>query len=155
MKALVIYDSVFGNTEEIAHAVGRGLGSDVSVISVKNASPNDLRGVDILVVGSPTRSFSATPELLAFLQAIPEDGLKAVKAAAFDTRIDVKTIPFLFRGLVDKGGYAAPLIAKLLEQKGAALVVPPKAFFVKDREGPLRTGELDNAEVWGRSIVKQ
>lgn len=155
MKALVLYDSVFGNTEEIARAVGRGLGAGVSVVSVKNATQDDLRGVDLLVVGSPTRSFSATPEMLAFLHELPEDGLKAVKAAAFDTRIDVKTIPFLFRGIVDKGGYAAPLIAKLLEQKGAVLLVPPQAFFVKDREGPLRTGEVDNAEDWARGIVRQ
>lgn len=153
MKALVIYDSVFGNTEEIARAVGRGLGADVMVVNVKKATNNDLQGVDLLVVGSPTRSFSATPELLAFLQALPEEGLKAVKAAAFDTRIDVKTIPFLFRGMVDKGGYAAPLIARLLEQKGAVLLIPPQAFFVKDREGPLRTGELERAAAWAQGIL--
>jgi len=153
MKALVLYDSVFGNTEVIARAVGRGLGAGVSVVSVKNAKQDDLRGLDLLVAGSPTRSFSATPELLAFLQAFPEDGLKAVKSAAFDTRIDVKTIPFLFRGIVDKGGYAAPLIARLLEQKGGFLLVPPQAFFVKDREGPLKNGEIERAAEWAKGLL--
>jgi flavodoxin len=153
MKALIIYDSVFGNTEEVARSIGSALGADVPVINVRKATPDHLKGLDLLVVGSPTRSFSATPEMLQFLQSIPSEGLKGLKTAAFDTRIDVKDVPFLFRGIVNKGGYAAPLIAKFLAEKGAIALVPPQAFFVKEREGPMKKGELERAAEWAKSLL--
>lgn len=155
MKTLVIYDSVFGNTEEIARAIGVALGAEVRVINVKNAHTEDLKSLDLLVIGSPTRAFSATPEILNFLQSIPSDALSGIKAAAFDTRIDVKDIPFLFRGIVDRGGYAAPLIKNFLEQKGAAVLGSPQAFFVKDREGPLKAGESERAVEWARKLLAE
>ncbi len=153
MKALIIYDSVFGNTEEVARSIGSALGADVPVINVRKATADQLKELDLLVVGSPTRSFSTTPEMLQFLQSIPSEGLKGLKTAAFDTRIDVKDVPFFFRGIVNKGGYAAPLIAKFLEEKGAIALVPPQAFFVKDREGPMKTGELERAAEWAKSLL--
>ena len=59
MKALVVYDSVFGNTEKIAQGIGEALGSpeEVTTVQVKEVSLDRLSGLDILVVGSPTRAF--------------------------------------------------------------------------------------------------
>jgi hypothetical protein len=52
------------------------------------------------------------------------------------------------------GGYAAGRMAESLKKKGVSLVVPPEGFFVKDREGPLKEGELERAADWAKTIIK-
>ena len=153
---MVVYDSVFGNTEKIAQAIGAALGpgEDVPVAKVGNLSLSELAGVSLLIVGSPTRGFRPTPALTDFLKSIPPGNLKGVKAAAFDTRIPNNSIKSpILRTLVKIGGYAADPIAKTLGQKGAALVLPPEGFLVKDTEGPLVDGEIERAADWARRIV--
>ncbi len=157
MKTLVIFDSVFGNTEKIAQAIGSAVGAekDVMVKRVTEASSEDLQGLDLLLVGSPTRGFRPTEAIAAFLKNIPANALNGVKAAAFDTRIPTDTIKSpVFRFIVKKGGYAAPVIAKGLEGKGASLIVEPGGFFVKESEGPLVEGELERAAAWVKSLKK-
>ncbi|MBU4443831.1 MAG: flavodoxin domain-containing protein [Candidatus Marinimicrobia bacterium] len=65
MKVMIIYDSVFGNTEKVAKVMGEALGSheDVNVVRVTDVKPEQLTGLDILIVGSPTRQFKATPAI--------------------------------------------------------------------------------------------
>jgi flavodoxin len=57
MKALVIFDSVFGNTEQIARAMGKGLSLEngTRVSRVSEVKPEDLRGLELLIAGSPPR----------------------------------------------------------------------------------------------------
>lgn len=155
MKALVVYDSVFGNTEQIARAIGGGLGSapDVQVLRVGEARPEQVTGVDLLVVGSPTRGFRPTPATKDFVAAIAENGLQDVRVAAFDTRIAVEDVNnVLLSVLVRLFGYAAAPIAKGLERKGGRRAAEPEGFIVEGREGPLRAGELERAEAWGRRL---
>ena len=156
MKALVIYDSFFGNTEQIAQALGTALGSlgDADTIQVDRAQPERIKGLDILIVGSPTRGFRPTPAIVGFLKAIPTKGLKGMKVAAFDTRIstsDIKSSALRF--LVTVGGYAAKHIADRLEKKGGRLTIPPEGFFVTGEKGPLKEGELERAAVWAIGIL--
>ena len=154
MQALVIFDSVFGNTEMIARAIGSALGADVPVKGVSAVSPADLSGVDTLLVGSPTRSFKPTPALTNFLAALPAGTLNGVRAAAFDTRIPLDSIKNpIFRLIVKKGGYASPVIEKALSGKGAAIAIPGDGFIVLESEGPLKEGELERAAEWARSML--
>jgi flavodoxin len=60
MAALVIYDSMYGNTEKIAKAIGGAIAGDVKIILAGEASPSQLESVDLLIVGSPTQGFRAT-----------------------------------------------------------------------------------------------
>lgn len=150
MKALVVFDSVFGNTAQIARAIAGELGAQA--VQVDSARVEQLAGVDLLVVGSPTRQFAATPATMAWLNGLPADALKGMRVAAFDTRIDVKDLNFIFRLIVDKGGYAAKPIAGLLQAKGGQLAAQPQAFFVKDREGPLKDGEVQRATAWAAQL---
>jgi flavodoxin len=116
-KVLVIYDSVFGNTEKIAQAIAAALGTQAMPVS--QAEADQLRGLDLLVVGSPTRKFSPTEGISKLLNGLPKNHLAGARVAAFDTRIDLETIDSkVFRFVVDKGGYAAKTIAKSLEKKG-------------------------------------
>jgi flavodoxin I len=114
MKALVIYESFFGNTEKIARAVGASLGlSEEDIVRVGDVKPGQLQGLDLLIVGSPTRAFQPCPETKAFLKGLPSGALKGVKVAAFDTRaiMNEKT-PRILRFLAGLFGYAAEPVAR-------------------------------------------
>jgi flavodoxin len=86
MKVLVVYDSVYGNTGEIAKAIGDGIGEDAKVVKAENSGPDDLESVELLIVGAPTYGGRPTPKMKEFLDAIKSTSLKDVKVAAFDTR---------------------------------------------------------------------
>lgn len=155
-KAIVVYDSQFGNTGKIAQAIADGLGSpeDVLVTYLDDINPEQLNDLTLLVVGSPTQRFRPTERTTDFLKQIGADGLKGVKVAAFDTRFteekiaEVRMLNF-FVGIF---GYAAKPIADRLQKKGGELFVPPEGFYVADTEGPLLEGELERAADWGRKI---
>lgn len=153
MKALVIYDSVFGNTEKVARAIGTALGSagEVPVLQVRSVKPAQLTGLEVLFIGSPTRQFRATPAITEFLAALPDGALKGVKAAAFDTRI--RPWNPLVRLIIDRGGYADKIIAAELIRLGAVQPVPSAAFIVVKSEGPLKAGELERAAEWVKNIL--
>ena len=89
MKVLVIYDSVFGNTEKVARAIAEGLGEegDRRDETPGRGDGDGMAGYDLLVVGSPTRGFRPTEGLVALLNQLPAGALKGRRAAAFDTRI--------------------------------------------------------------------
>jgi len=154
MKALVIYDSVFGNTEKIAAAIAKGVGADCQCLRAGAVSIAQITAVDLVVIGSPTRGFAATPALMSLLEAIPAGALIGKRVAAFDTRILMSGVKgLLFKKLIDKGGYAAPIIAGQLQSKGGTLAGSIEGFFVKGDQGPLAAGELERAEEWGRKLV--
>jgi flavodoxin len=157
MKALIIYDSVCGNTEQIAQAIGQALGSpdQVETLRVNQVVPARLAGTTLLIVGSPTRGFRPTEAVTKFLHAIPRYGLIDTKVAAFDTRISVRDIDNrLLYLLVRMFGYAAQPIANKLIKKGGTLVTPPEGFIVKGSEGPLKDGERDRAIAWAKAIAQ-
>ena len=157
MKALIVYDSFFGNTEQIAQAIGQALGSpdEVETLRVNQVAPTRLAGATLLIVGSPTRGFRPSEGVTKFLDAIPKYGLIDVKVAAFDTRISVRDIDNrLLNVFVRLFGYAAQPIANKLVNKGGTLVTPPEGFFVKGSEGPLKDGERDRAIEWARAITR-
>lgn len=151
MKTLVLYDSVFGNTEKVAQSIAETLGTQA--IPVHQADAAQLRGLDLLVVGSPTRKFNPTEGISNLLHRLPDNHLAGVRVAAFDTRIALEVINSkVFRFIVDKGGYAANAIAKMLTKKGGALVAPGEGFYVTDEQGPLKDGELERAAHWASKI---
>jgi flavodoxin len=157
MKAMVVYDSVYGNTGKIAQAIGQALGSpeDVEIVQVGHARPEQLAGLTLLIVGSPTQKFSPTGATTRFLKSIPKNGLDRVKVAAFDTRFTVSAIEKvrILAFFVKIFGYAAEPIADRLKRRGGELAVPPEAFYVGDTEGPLLEGELERAANWARQIT--
>ena len=160
MKAMVVYDSAFGNTEQIAQAIGNGLGSqeDVAILQTDKVTPEQLTGLDLLIVGSPTQRFRPTGAVKNLLKGIPKNGLNGVKIATFDTRFttsDIEAIPVLpfFVRLFGANAYAAKSIADGLRKKGGELVVPPEGFYVEGTEGPLQEGELERAAAWAKEIL--
>lgn len=146
MKALVVYDSLYGNTEKIAKAIGVAIASEVKVLRPGEVNPSDLASLDLLIVGSPTQTGKETSELKEFLSKIPANGLKNVSVASFDTRLGTRLAKLL--------GYADGHIADILKDKGGRLAVPSEGFIVKGQKGPLKEGELERAALWAKEIVR-
>ena len=158
MDAVVVYESMFGNTKEIACAIAEGLGGHTRVIPVDALDEHALQSVGLLVVGGPTHAWSMTRR--ATRKSARDQGASGVNveaglreklpvlvdrslvAAAFDTRIDKPR--FLT-------GSAAKAIAKLLRGRGCR-IAGAESFLVTDTKGPLVAGELERAKAWGESL---
>ncbi|MBU0490614.1 MAG: flavodoxin family protein [Chloroflexi bacterium] len=145
MRTLIVYDSLHGNTAQVAQAIGDALAGEVVVRRAGEAAGAEVKAFDLLIVGSPTHGGRPTEAMQGWLDRIPPAVLQGILVAAFDTRFSTR--------LVRVFGYAAPRIADSLEKKGATLLVPPTAFFVKGREGPLKEGELERAARWAQEII--
>jgi hypothetical protein len=169
MRALVVYESMYGNTRAIAQAIANGIGGphDVTVVPAAQAEPSVVAGVDILVVGGPTHvhgmsrpgtrkaaaEAAGQPMSQVILDADAQgedlrawlDGLGQYTgaSAAFDTRLHG---PGIFTGR------ASRQIARRLRRHGFEVIVPPKSFFVT-KEGHLDSGEEARAFEWGRQLT--
>lgn len=166
MKAVVVYESMYGNTRLVADAVGRGLSqvAQVDVVPVALAGPDLVEAADLLVVGGPTHAHGmsrastrqAAAEQAKDLRLEPGAagaGLREwfaslgpveVRSAAFDTRVE---LPAALTGRAGKG------IAKELRQHRSHLVREPETFFV-DKANRLKEGEERRAEEWGRQVAQ-
>jgi hypothetical protein len=170
MLAVVIYESMYGNTHRVADAIGAGLGAvfDVSVVPVSKVSPAVLADGDLVVVGGPTHahgmSRSATRQAaveaankpVSPLRVEPDalgPGLRdwfgslghySVKAAAFDTRIHG---PAALTGRASKG------MTRLLRAHGFDVVAEPESFLVT-RQDQLEPQEITRAREWGTKLAE-
>ncbi len=146
MKTLVIYDSQYGNTEQVARIIAASLDKygigPAKVVHVSKADSTTLKGTKLLVVGSPTQKWAPTEAMKAFLEKLPD--LSGMSATAFDTR---------FKGPWFLTGSAARTIIKKLKEKGAQIIEPQHSFFVKAVEGPLNQWEIPHIESWAAVIA--
>jgi flavodoxin len=148
MKTLVVYDSVYGNTEIIARAIGAAIPGEVEVLHVGQVKAGDLETVDLLVIGCPTHGAMPTEAIQSLVDRVGSPARGSARAATFDTRL---TWGFLERW----GGFAAPKMADALADKGWTLADEPGGFFVKGlRKGPLKPGEEERAAVWAKRLVE-
>ena len=144
MESIVMYDSKFGNTMQLAEAIGQELKANgpVKVLSVDSSS-GELGTFDLLVVGGPTHAHGLSAPMRQFLDALTPSANGAV-AAAFDTRYRMSPI---------LSGSAAKVIAKRLGRTKFKLVAPPQSFFVTRGEAHLEDGELLRARAWAGALA--
>ena len=155
MKIVIVYDSVFGNTERIAQAIGAALEPQhiVEIHKVDQARAEQFAGADLVIVGSPTRAFRPTPALGNWLRTLPARSLTGIRVAAFDTRISPEDAPPILRFFVKLFGWAAAPIAKTLAARGGTPVGTAEGFYVVASEGPLKDGEEARAAAWAHGLV--
>ena len=151
MKTLIVYDTVWGNTEQIARAIAEAIPGDVKLVKAGEADAASTGSFDMLLVGSPTQGGRPIKSVQAFIDSIPAGGLSKTGVAAFDTRTEI-TGGFI-RFLTKMFGYAAPRLADALKNKGGQSAAPPGGFTVNGREGPLITGELERAAQWAKDLA--
>jgi flavodoxin len=157
MTITIVYDSIFGNTAQIAKAIASELEAShiVRLVQVTDAKALDLSDSELLIVGSPTRGFRPTPAIAEFVEGLGSQ-TTGKRAVSFDTRIGLEDIhPAPLRWVVDAGGYAAQRIEAVLERKGFVAAGTPQGFVVAGTEGPLKPGEVERAHQWARSLVGQ
>lgn len=170
MKAVVVYESLWGNTAAIARAIAEGLGAGTRALSTAEALADAITGADLLVAGAPVHSLSlpteasresartgglgpgkappdlSHPPMRAWLEGL---GRGSGRAAAFDTRVDA----WYGRG-------AAPRILRGLERAGYRRLTNARGFFVSGHRivptasGVLRPGEVDRAREWGAELAR-
>lgn len=169
MRAVVVYESMYGNTHLVAEAIGAGLGTafDVTVVPVSQAGQAVLAGADLVVVGGPTHvhgmSRESTRKAAVETADKPDSGLKAepdalgpglrewfgslgqyqAKAAAFDTRM---------QGPAAFTGRASKRVERLLRAHGFDVVTEPESFLVT-KQNRLVPGESDRAREWGTRLA--
>jgi flavodoxin-like protein len=169
MRALVVYESMYGNTRRIAEAIGRGLAkvTDVTVVPAVRATPELTASADLVVVGGPTHvhgmSRPATRKAAAEAAKEPQGPRFEADAAgagirewllasatlpplgaAFDTRM---AGPSVFTGRAARG------VATRLRRRGCLLVTAPESFLVTKRN-VLREEEEARAEEWGIRVAR-
>ena len=163
MRALVVVESMFGNTREVARAVARGLFPmiEVDLREVGHAPTRPGADVGLLVVGGPTHAFGMTRPSTrsdaradgALVVAAPDVGLREWLAvlepatpgtlvATFDTRVHRPRLP----------GSAARGARKALRQRGFLPLDAPESFWVEGTTGPLLPGETERARAWGAAL---
>ena len=165
MRALVVYESSFGNTGQVAKAVWEGIFrrlQDVALLEVSAAPRRLPPELELRVVGAPTQAFGMSrprtrEDALRTAGAEPgtptigvrewlrelEPPERPVHAATFDTRIHTPHVP----------GSAAVGAWRVLRRDGYQVSAEAESFWVLGIRGPLRDGELDRARSWGVSLA--
>jgi hypothetical protein len=162
MKAVVVYESLFGNTAAIARAVAEGIGPEARALTTDEATSAVVAEAEVVVAGAPVIAFGlasdktrdgigraerdeetppdvAHPSLRSWLDTLPS-GHGGV-AAAFETRLWWSP-----RG-------ATGSIERALRGAGYATIAKSQKFVVEGKYGPLREGELDRAREWGHQLA--
>ena len=165
MKALVVYESLWGNTAAVARAIAEGIGPGARALSTAEASGAAAADADLIVAGAPVLGFRlpseqiresirvnpgkvpappdlSHPSMRSWLDALPKG---QGRAAAFETRI-----------WWSPGG-ATSAIVRGLERAGyrpIAKAAKVRRFIVKGAYGPLRDGELERARLWGAELAQ-
>jgi hypothetical protein len=171
MRAVVVYESMYGNTHAIASAIGDGLRGrfEVDVVPVAGADADVIGTADLIVVGGPTHVHSisrdstrhqavedahkpgrdldldADAEGPGLRDWIPDLPTGPSRFAAFDTRVDVAAV---------LSGRASKAISKRLRHRGLDEVVPPESFLVT-KDNDLVPGEIERARAWAERLAAQ
>jgi flavodoxin len=145
---LVVYDSVYGNTEKVARALAKGLedgGVDVECVRVDAARFDELSAYDLLVVGGPVHAWSASKPIKTFMERLKNvGGLNGKKAFALDTKMSRSRL----------AGNAGGKIEGKLKSLGLEIVMPHASAVVKGREGPLEEGAEETFRQLGAELAK-
>ena len=159
MKAIVVYESLWGNTAAIARAIAEGIGPDARALSTAEATAAEIAGADLIVAGAPVHAFSlpseqsrknagggkppapdlSHPPMRAWLGTVPPGkGL----SAAFETAF--KWSP----------SGATSRIMQGMERAGYRSIAKARRFLVTGGAGPLRDGEVEKARAWRAELAR-
>jgi flavorubredoxin len=173
MKAIVVYESLWGNTAAVARAIAEGLGDGARAVTTDEATGAVLGEADLVVAGAPVLGFRlptedmrqsvvrtefraphpadlSHPSMRSWLEGLPPVGSDAgVGEAGSGARFAA-----FETGLWWSPGGATKAIGEKLTALGYRPVEKGHRFVVKGRYGPLRNGELDKARAWGQELAK-
>ena len=109
MRILVLYDSLYGNTEKIAYSIGETTKKyhETSILKIDKPSKEDLKNIDLLIIGSPTHGGRYTSPMKKLLDSLSKTSLEQVKAVTFDTSFPTTNMGFFINHIVKIFGNAS------------------------------------------------
>lgn len=144
-RALVLFDSEYGNTGQVARHLADGLhmaGIDTQCLNILDANLESLQKYDMIAFGAPTQAFTASKQMKDFLRKFENtDLLKGKRGFAFDTKFASRF-----------SGSASKYIESRLSELGMRIIKDRQSAIVKKTEGPLEDGELEAFERIGFEI---
>jgi flavorubredoxin len=147
LKAAVIYDSVYGNTEKVAKALAAGLesgGATVDIVKVDAVKFDEIDAFDLFCVGSPTHAWNASKPMKEFLEHFKTvKGLAGKKAFVFDTKMKSRL-----------AGSAAGKIENKLKNLDLTIARHSESAIVLGREGPLEESSEGTFKQIGIELAK-
>jgi hypothetical protein len=174
MRAVIVYESMFGNTRKIAEAIATGLveqaeGCVVSVVPVGQTEHAEINDADLVVVGGPTHAhgmtWASTRQGAAKMAGQADsgvtlepdalvEGLRDWFGALGKGKVHAKAAAFDTRmeGPATFTGRASKGIARALRHHGYELVCDPESFIVT-KQNTLGPGEEDRAKGWGARLA--
>jgi flavorubredoxin len=145
-RAIVVYDTIFGNTEKVAKALASGMeeqGVQVDAVNVQNVEINRLKEYDFLAVGGPTHAFGISKPVKGFLNKLKSLEVGGMKAFAFETKMNIRI-----------SGSAAKKIEGELKKLKMKIILPYSSAIVMGREGSLEEGNEERFRQIGGKIAK-
>jgi hypothetical protein len=161
MDALVVYESLWGNTAAVARSIAEGIGSNARALTTDEATPERIAQADLLVVGAPVHAFRMPsektrqtasgdekapkpadlghPSIQTWLAGLPR---RPLLAAAFETAMHWSP------------GGSTGAIQRALEAAGHRVIAKKHRFFVAGVYGPMKEGELERAREWGAELAR-
>jgi flavorubredoxin len=147
VRASVVYDSVYGNTEKVAKALAAGLesgGVDADAVKVDAVRFDELGDVDLLCVGSPVHAWNTSKPMKEFLERLKSvKGLTGKKAFAFDTKMKSRL-----------AGSAGGKIERKLKDLGLTIAKHSESAIVMSSEGPLEESAEGTFKQIGAELAK-
>ena len=144
-RAIVIFDSKFGNTGAIAKSFAGGLqraGLKADCLNIRDITVETLVDYDLIAIGAPTQALTASKPMKDFLRKLEGiDALKGKRAFAFDTKFDSRI-----------SGSASKYIENKLSKLGMEIVKHRQSAIVKKTAGPLKEGEPETFDRVGFEI---
>jgi hypothetical protein len=161
MDAVVVYESLWGNTAAVAKAIAEGIGGErAAALSTAEATPDRVAGVKLIVAGAPLLGFQLpTPEMRANIARTETRAPEPADVSGPSVRewigalepSEARCCGFETR-IWWSPGSAAKTISALLREKGLGSAGPDQKFLVTGRYGPLKDGELERARAWGATL---
>ena len=148
-RAIIIYESKYGNTKRVAEVIAEGMrevpGVEAVLNEVKGVELDKITEFDAILVGSPNHMGSATKGIRKFIDELGRLSLGVKLGAVFDTYIGRD-----FEKAVKK-------MEKQIGEKvpGLKLATPGLSIKVEGMKGPISEGELPKGKEFGIKMASQ
>jgi flavodoxin len=155
MKVLILYDSFFGHTEEVASAIAAATETHATVETwhILGTPRRFPRPLDLLIVGTPSRDGKPSEPLMNYIKAMPIGSIEGVRTATFETRPDLETGRRSILSTFRRKESAAGAVALALRNLGGEAIAPPQSFLCAPDGSSFIEGELARAGDWAISLL--
>ena len=149
MKAIIVYESMFGTTKKVAEAIAENLNNiekiETVIKTAKDVDPMEVLDYDLILIGSPNHMGGPTRGFKKFIGKLEKTGLKGKKGATFDTYVR-KNINKAVRKMERKITEKVP---------GLELITHGLSIKVGGISGPVLEEELPKCKEFANTLINK